>query len=98
MIGTPFFGGHVVHWTPYFRGTLLTLTFIYKILRMCWILVCNSTMGSLSINEIVPETRDWGLTFPEVFKASGDGQGVFWFHCEVVCIESNGIKGRGQQQ
>ena len=25
MIGTPFFGGHVVRWTPYFRGTSLTL-------------------------------------------------------------------------
>ena len=25
MIGTPFFGGHVVRWTPYFRGTLRTL-------------------------------------------------------------------------
>ena len=29
MIGTPFFGGHVVRWTPYFRGTSLTL-FIVK--------------------------------------------------------------------
>ena len=25
MIGTPFFGGHVVRWTPYFRGTSRTL-------------------------------------------------------------------------
>ena len=25
MIGTPFFGGHVVRWTQYFRGTSLTL-------------------------------------------------------------------------
>ena len=25
MIGTPFFGGHVVRWTPCFRGTSRTL-------------------------------------------------------------------------
>ena len=29
MIGTPFFGGHVVRWTPYFRGTSRTLLFTY---------------------------------------------------------------------
>ena len=26
MIGTPFFGGHVVRWTPYLRGTSRTLS------------------------------------------------------------------------
>ena len=30
MIGTPFFGGHVVHWTPYFRGTSLTLVLHWR--------------------------------------------------------------------
>ena len=25
MIGTPFFGGHVARWAPYFRGSSLTL-------------------------------------------------------------------------
>ena len=33
---------------------------------------------ALSINEIVPETPDWGLMFPQVFKASGDGQDVLF--------------------
>ena len=34
MIGTPFFGGHVVRWTPYFRGTSLTLLYGHILLAL----------------------------------------------------------------
>ena len=82
MIGTPFFGGHVVHWTPYFRGTSLTLQEICKLLDMKKIRTShyrpqtdglveryNRTLKSTLKSFCDSEKSDWDNHLPYVMMA-----------------------------